>query len=254
MMTSKHCDLLIDYFNKQLTPEQEKEYKAHLAECADCQEELAELRQLTDELPYSSEAVEPPAGMKERVLSNVLNEKEPVEKTEEKVMPLPTERKTSRPGRKKWLKPAMAALLTVSLIGNGAAAIYISTQNDEHHPESDSTVNLENVQAMKVLQPSEGFNAQATAMMVNQNDGVNLILQANDLPQLKGEETYQVWVIDDGTPYRAGNFVPDSDGAGNVFHVIDYQGKHNWDTLAITKEPNAHSEKPHGKILMSSPL
>ncbi|GAA0614645.1 hypothetical protein GCM10009001_34900 [Virgibacillus siamensis] len=253
-MTSKHCDQLIDYFNKQLTPEQEKEYEAHLAECADCQEELTELQQLTNELPYSSEPVEPPAGMKQRVLSNVLNEAKPVEKARENITPLPSKRKTLPPNRNKWLKPAMVALLTVSLVGNGAAAVYISTQNNEQEPEPDNTINLENVQAMMALQPSEGFNGQATAMMVNQNDGLNLILQANDLPQLEGKETYQVWVLDEGKPYRAGNFAPDHDGSGSVFHVIDYQGEHNWDTIAITKEPDAHSQKPHGDILMSSPL
>lgn len=254
MMTSKQCELLIDYFNKQLTPEQEKEYEAHVAKCADCQEELAELQQLTDELPYSSEPIEPPAGMKERILSNILNEESPAEETKEKVAPLSPERKPSQPRRNKWLKPAMAALLTVSLIGNGAAALYISTQNDQQDTEPDNTVNLEDVQAMKSLQPSDGFSAQATAMMINQQDELNLILQANDLPQLQGKETYQVWVIDEGKPYRAGNFVPDNDGAGSVFHVIDYNGEHNWDTIAITKEPNANSKKPHGEILMSSPL
>ncbi|WP_174612977.1 anti-sigma factor [Virgibacillus ihumii] len=253
-MTSKHCDLLIDYFNKQLTPEQEKEYEEHLAECADCQEELTELQQLTNELPYSSEPIEPPDGMKQRVLSNVLKEEETPANTEENVTPLPTKYDTPKHGRNKWLKPAMAALLTISLVGNGAAAIYISTQSNEQEPNPDNTINLENVQAMMALQASEGFNGQATAMMVNQNDGLNLILQANDLPQLEGKETYQVWVLDDGKPYRAGNFVPDNDGSGSVFHAIDYKGEHNWDTIAVTKEPNANSQKPHGEILLSSPL
>ncbi|ASK61279.1 hypothetical protein CFK37_03330 [Virgibacillus phasianinus] len=262
-MMSNTCDLLLDYFNNQLTKEQEEEFELHLLECEECQEELAELQQLTEDLPYSSEAIDPPSGMKQRVLSNVINgtntpetEPEPEKQEQEKVTSINEWNEPSRSKKKSWYKPLIAAVLTLSLIGNGAALIYLS--NDEEtspttKPE-ETEPSLDTIQKMLSLSPSEGVNAEATAMMIEQNNKTNLVIQASDLPELEGEETYQVWVLEDGKPYRAGTFVSNANGNGAVSYLMNYQGKHQFDTIAITKEPNANSQKPKGDILLSSPI
>lgn len=253
---SKQCDVLVDYFNNQLTNEQLEEFEAHLLECEDCQEELAELQHLTDDLPYSSEAVEPPKDMKNRVLSNILEKEETDETPKENVVPIPEKWIEPTKKRSRWYKPLIAAVLTISLVGNGAALIYITNNDSESGAptEPERELSLDAIENIKSLKPSEGINAQATAMMIEQNDQTNLVVQADDLPQLEGEETYQVWVLEDGKPYRAGSFLSNQDGAGNVSHVIDHKGEHTWDTIAITKEPDATSQTPKGDILLSSPL
>lgn len=129
-MMSKNCDLLLDYFNGQLTKEQQEEYELHLLECEECQEELAELQQLTEDLPYSSEAIDPPSGMKERVLANIVNGTDTAEPEDEQetepVTPINEWREPRKRKKKGWYKPLMAAVLTLSLVGNGAALIYFS--------------------------------------------------------------------------------------------------------------------------------
>ncbi|WP_188456963.1 anti-sigma factor [Virgibacillus oceani] len=257
-MTKNSCDVLLDYFNDQLTCEERKEFEAHLQICKDCQDELKELQELTADLPYSSEPIEPSAGMRERVLSNVLqaeNSDMAMEGTEAEKNKTSNERVTEIiPGKKvnKWYKPLVAAVLVLSLIGNGAAIIYIN--QDEDVADSGSETIRDTIQRMEELQPSEGVSAQATAMMIEQNKNTNLVVQASDLPPLEGEETYQVWVVEDGKPYRAGTFVPNNNGLGAVSYVINYEGNHKWDTIAITKEPTANSKTPQGNILLSSPL
>ncbi|WP_010529379.1 anti-sigma factor [Lentibacillus jeotgali] len=255
-MTANHCDRLLDYFNDQLTDEQKAEFEAHLLECEDCRMELAELEQLTEVLPYSSEPVDPPSGMKERVLSNVIGEKADDVHEEENVVPVPESRNEPAKKRRGWYKPLMAAVLTLSLVGNGAAVIYITNneQTTEPAPEPEGGVSLDTLETMRTLQPSEGVNAQATAMMISQNDQTNLVVQANGLEELEGEETYQVWVLEGEQPYRAGTFVPNEDGDGGVSYVMDYEGEQNFDTIAITKEPDANSQTPQGDILLSSSL
>lgn len=252
---SKQCDLLLDYFNDQLTKEQQEEFELHLLECEDCQAELAELQQLTEDLPYSSDPIEPPKDMKKRVLANIVKDNSDSE-SKENVVPIPE--KWNEPTKKHagWYKPLIAAVLTISLIGNGAALVYITNEDpgSESTTKPEGEISIDTIENMQSLQPSEGINAQATAVMFEQNENTNLVVKANDLPQLKGEETYQVWVLENGKPYRAGTFLSNQDGTGGVSYVIKYEGEHTWDTIAITKEPDANSKKPKGEILLSSPL
>lgn len=264
-MTSKTCDLLLDYFNNQLTKEQQKEFELHLLECKDCQEELEELQQLTEDLPYSSEAIDPPSGMKKRILSNIVNgtntsvpAEMPVTETEEdnQVTSINEWREPRKTKKKRWYKPLIAAVLTISLIGNGVALVYLSDgfKAEEPTTEPNEETSLDTIQKTLSLSPSKGIDSKATAMMIEQNSKTNLVIQANDLPPLEGKETYQVWVLEDGEPYRAGTFVSNEKGNGAVSYIMNYEGKHNFDTIAITKEPNANSKKPKGEILLSSPI
>lgn len=266
-MMSKTCDLLLDYFNGQLTSEQQEEFELHLLECEECQEELVELQQLTADLPYSSEAIDPPSGMKERVLSNIINgtnNSEPVDeqdagKTEEdsRVTPINEWREPRKNKKKGWYRPLIAAVLTLSLVGNGAALIYFTDDEpDETEPtvKPENETSLDTIQKMLSLKPSEGIKSEAVAMMIEQNNKTNLVVQASDLPPLEGDETYQVWVLEEGKPYRAGTFVSNEKGNGAVSYIMNFEGKHNFDTIAITKEPNANSQKPKGEILLSSSI
>lgn len=261
-MMSKDCDLLLDYFNDNLTAEEREKFELHLLECTECQEALEELQQLTEDLPYSSDPVEPPSGMKERVLSQIISETndspEPEDKQGEgKLIPThDTDNEPKRNGKKGWYKPLIAAVLTASLIGNAVAVIYFSGEKEGPdqtvQPEPENS--LDTIEKELALSPSEGVSAEATAMIINQNNDINLIVQASDLPVLKGEETYQVWVLEDGEPYRAGTFVTNIDGNGATSYVMNYEGTHDFDTIAITKEPNGESQEPKGDILLSSPI
>ncbi|RIU89069.1 anti-sigma factor [Oceanobacillus picturae] len=263
---AKQCERLIDYFNNQLTEREREEFELHLMECASCQEELAELEELTMDLPLGVDIVEPPEGMKARVLSNVTNGNSDMEDAQSsdktpKVTDI-KDKKDIPPLKKKksWYKPLIAATLTLSLVGNGMALIYLNQEepdsaepSEPSEPEQEE-VTLDTLSQKHTLQPSEGVSAQATALMIEQNNNINLVIQAEDLPPLSGEEAYQVWVLEDGKPYRAGTFVSSEDGSGAVSYVMDYGEEYNFDTIAITKEPNANSQQPQGDILLSSPL
>jgi hypothetical protein len=266
MRMAKQCERLIDYFNNQLTEKEREEFEIHLMECASCQEELAELEELTMDLPFGVDAVEPPEGMKDRVLSNITNGNSVKDNAQSsnktpKVTDI-NDKKDMPPLKKKksWYKPLIAATLTLSLVGNGMALIYLNQEEPDSAGPTEPTepeqeeVSLDTLSQKHALQPSEGVSAQATALMIEQNNNINLVIQAEDLPPLSGEEAYQVWVLEDGKPYRAGTFVSSEDGSGAVSYVMDYGEEYNFDTIAITKEPNANSQQPQGDILLSSPL
>ncbi|WP_270179162.1 anti-sigma factor domain-containing protein [Alkalihalobacillus sp. CinArs1] len=242
-----NCDQLLDYFNGTLTDEEKKTFEAHLESCSDCREELQELEDLTSDLPYLSTPEEPPSGMKERVLQNVFESaSDDVEEvdTEETRSNVTHMNETKR--SPKWLAPALAAALFLSLAGN--AYTYITDEGATSETEVSSL--LKAVQ----LEPSGASTSKGAAALVSDNGKTNLVVQADDLEGVEEDQVYQVWLLEGEKPYRAGSFVPGENGKGAVSFEINYEGDHDWTTVAITLEPNAKSKTPKGEIVMSSDL
>ena len=130
-MDRQICNQLVDYFNEQLSEVEKHAFEKHLETCEECALELAEWQSLTDDLPYVSASINPPEGMKERILSNVFEEEVTKEVTpvtpivkNDKVTPI----KKNRPF--KWL-PAVAAALMLSVGANIFLASIIKNQQDD---------------------------------------------------------------------------------------------------------------------------
>ncbi|MYL54500.1 hypothetical protein GLW08_14285 [Pontibacillus yanchengensis] len=254
----EQCDQLIDYFNGLLSEEEEREFENHLMSCENCQEEWMELNELTEDLPYAAEPVKPPEGMKDRVLAGVFAEEQPNETEREAPVSFEDAKEkkeaayaspytqSESPKRKRWLAPALAAALFLSLAGN----LYTILQEEEP-PDTITTDGIDQVLQSVQL---EGTGS-ATASIVEQKDTNTLVVNANKLANLQGEQVYQVWLIKEGKPYRAGSFVPNQNGDGAVTYSLDkLQNKGKWDQIAISKEPDATSETPQGEVILSSKL
>lgn len=261
------CEQLIDYFNGQLNAEEEKAFEKHLEECSDCKEELEELREATADLPFSVEPVEPPSEMKERVLAGVFaSTEEPEETTAEDTQTVtpaanPTNlnerkqekeqasRNTQKQRRtvKPWMVTTLAAALLLSLIGN----VYTFMSDPDQPAAIPDTETIDEV--LTTVQMSGEQSGNATAAILKQKDDLTLLVNADQLEGLEGDEVYQVWLLEGETPYRAGSFVTNEKGEGAVaFSLQKLQNKNNWDAIAISKEPNANSETPQGNIVLSS--
>lgn len=243
------CDLTIDYFNGQLTTEEQEAFERHLESCADCQQELAEWQSLSEDLPYVSELVEPPIGMKERVLGSILGEDSPTQPvvTPTPVIPMeskkPRKRSTSR-----WL-PLVAAALVLSLVGNTYLGYMVQDQQQALVTQSET---VDQLVALVNLQPLEG-DSTGTASIVRNGDTIQVVVQASSLPELSNEEVYQVWLIDEEGPDRAGTFTSTgTDGA--VVYTLPAGEDFSWSQIAVSHEPNKDSETPLGQVLMASAI
>ncbi len=243
------CDLTIDYFNGQLTTEEQEAFERHLESCADCQQELAEWQALSEDLPYVSELMEPPVGMKERVLGSILGEDSPAQPvvTPTPVIPMeskkPRKRSTSR-----WL-PLVAAALVLSLVGNAYLGWMVQDQQQTLVTQSET---VDQLVALVNLQPLEG-DSTGTASIVRNGDTIQVVVQASSLPELSNEEVYQVWLIDEEGPDRAGTFTSTgTDGA--VVYTLPAGQDFSWDQIAVSHEPNKDSETPLGQVLMASAI
>ena len=240
MMTNMDCDRLVDYLNGTLSANEIQQFEKHMETCTECQE----IVEATGELPYLADPVEPPAGMKARVLSNVFEE-EPVRDTpaalNPAMSPIPLRKKKSK-ALQMW-KPLIAAVLLASLLGNAYAFMQLSDQQ---------AVQETAIQSIE-LQPNETFSGTATAAMIEEEGSLNLVVQADQLAELNATQVYQVWLIKDGEPIPAGAFSPNPNGEGASYYQLE-NNSDEWDTIAITLEPEAGNELPEGEVVLSSEI
>lgn len=238
MMTNMDCDHLVDYLNGTLSADEIQLFEQHLKTCTECQEII----EATGELPYLADPIEPPADMKARILSNVFEEKpeqdNPPAALDPAMSPIPLHRKKSKPNI--W-KPLIAAVFLASLLGNAYAFLQLSDQDDA--PETA----IESIE----LQPNEAFAGTATAAMIEEEGSLNLVVQADQLAELDASQVYQVWLIKDDQPIPAGAFSPNPNGEGASYYQLDADST-EWDTIAITLEPQAGNELPEGEIVLSA--
>ncbi|MFD2923287.1 anti-sigma factor [Halobacillus naozhouensis] len=274
-MMRNECEKVIDYFNDQLTEIEQNEFEKHLETCDECREELAELRALTEDLAFASEPVNPPEGMKDRVLDAVFAEESndssggdsdqtddyqdssvvAFEPRKDKDSPEPEE--LAQKNKKPWLMRGLAAALILSIAGNLYAVMNeqeSAAPGPVEDPDTQEPDTSTDEIATKVQLQGE-TDAQATASLIQQEDGKLLTLQADALQKLEGEEVYQVWLIEGKKPYRAGTFVANENGEGAVAYAMEQlpEGT-NWDAVAISKEPDATSQTPQGEVILQAEL
>ncbi|WP_172251922.1 anti-sigma factor [Saccharibacillus deserti] len=94
-------------------------------------------------------------------------------------------------------------------------------------------------------------DAFGMASMIRDENGMRLVVQAENMPSLSGSEAYQIWLIKDGQPpQNAGTFMSDS-GSGGLSLAIEPD---DYDTVAITLEPDAEGKQPRGRMVMAAQL
>lgn len=269
-MTANHCDRLIDYFNNALTPEETNLFEEHLKTCTTCQAELKEWQLLTDDLPFLSEPVSPPEGMKARILGSILsnsgttelpsNEKQFElnrietlnEDTPDNGIQLSEPLNESQAPHKlhvpkrSWMIYTLAACLVLSLISNVLLFSSTRTQTPQAAQEQPAFI------LDQVAFTAKDQNMSADATIIKKNHSYSLIIQATHLKPLTGSKVYKAWLIKNGKPYPAGTFQANKNGEGVLSYPIDKMDS-NWDAVAISIEPNATSPTPH-TVIMSGKL
>ncbi|VXC48202.1 conserved hypothetical protein [Bacillus sp. 349Y] len=239
-MTQHQCDHILDYYNGHFSELEKAAFEKHLASCSECQELLNELEQISGYLPYSSEPVEPPTDLEDRVFARILNE------SEEKQEPAAAPRQKRR---WPWIFPSIAAALALSIIGNA----YLFTQlEDQKRVVEEATI--DEVVEYAELAPVSG-QGMGTASIIKQGKQTSMVVQASDLAKLSDKEVYQVWLIKDEKPERAGTFVPSGDGKGSVIFKFNEEfTEKDWDQVAVSLEPDANSELPQGEIVLAADI
>ena len=94
---------------------------------------------------------------------------------------------------------------------------------------------------------------QAQGQLIVDPNSESAVLVIAGLHQLEAGKTYQVWLIDGGTPVSAGLLTVDENGQG-VFIVSSEAAIGSFNALGISIEPEGGSPQPTGDIVVLSEL
>jgi anti-sigma-K factor RskA len=268
MTTSDHEELrsrLGAFVLGALSPAEEAEVRAHVAVCDECAAEVRALRPVVDALAWSVEPVEPPAAVRQRILSSTA--------------PAATRstRATSIPAIPvlPWLAAAASLVLAAAL------GVYASQLRGRVQ-----TLEQELREAILQVRAGERQTAQARLVATNAQRQLSviaapdvaqvalkgqavapqasaralwsrsrgLLLAASNLPELPPGRTYQFWVISGKTPISDG-WTFKTDASGDVTTMFATPVTLPAPTaMAVSIEPEGGSPSPMGAIYLVGPL
>ncbi len=179
-------DLTAAYALDALDPEDARQYEAHLARCERCRDELASLSEAAGALAYATEAPQPPAELRARILQQARRERPNVVSL-----------------RPRWAVPAAAAaaVAACAAIGLGIWATSLSSKLDRR----DTALARQEQVARILAQPGSRTIAFSRGTLVVSGSG-KAALVLHNLKQADPGRTYEAWVADHGAPRPAGLF------------------------------------------------
>ncbi len=225
-----------------LGDEERERVAAHVAGCAACRQDIADLQIAADVLPQGVEPLEPPPELRQRIMAVVRSEAELLDAAGAAADRPPTATSRRRWWRASWsIRPGVAALGAAAILAAGVVTgALVSGADDGPAPST--------VQAR--LTPAAGAGASAT-LAVQPDGGGRLAVRgmANPAPG----RVYQVWVQP-----AAGAPIPT-----DALFTVSRAGTASVDVpgglaearaVLVTSEPRGGSRVPSGAPVIVAPL
>jgi hypothetical protein len=220
-MTCPSREDLVAYSLGALDPDEARSIDAHAPACERCTRELEALAPAVAVLGESVEQLEPPATLRENVLSVVREE------ASRKAVGTRDER---RGVRRFVLRPA-AGLAALAVAGAGVAGYLI---HDEGDGGGGETV------------PVTAQRGVGGTLAVGD---LSSMLTVHGMPPVPKGEVYQVWVEEDSSVRPSSNFIPDPDG--NAMTGVDGHLSSGMKVM-VTKESGPGHQTPTMPVLLTA--
>jgi anti-sigma-K factor RskA len=218
-------DLIAPYVLGAVSPEEEREIRAHILSCEECTKEAESFAMVTKDLPLTADRAPLPAGFVDRVVARVHDARPALGR------PAALNRS---PWYRRWTSfgALAAAGLLIVLVFAGVALV------NEHNDLQQK----QKVLAVLLHHQNDGINlqgpAEAVGKIVPTSNGSMFVAAGMHKPP--NAHTYQLWLIKNGTPISAGTFSVKDD-----FAVLESsRSLAGVDGAAITIEPVGGSEHP----------
>ena len=202
-MEAKECDNLLFYLIGELPEPQAKSFKSHLKDCQSCLQELDELQDTWISLSYDREDKEAPKSLKVDVMSHIF------EKQEQSKSSLSRFLTKSKNSLRKFVTPlkagVMIGVVLVFLVGLGWDGIHQNSIISYQKPITSQEPDL--IKHILTLQSKNSSGkASGVVYIVDEGKSTRLIMHVNHIPELKGKEVYQAWLLYDGGYWNCGTF------------------------------------------------
>jgi len=242
-MTREHDavrDLIASVALGAAAPHEVARVEAHAAECAVCAEELASLRAAADALAIAVPQHDPPASLKESLMSTVRAEAAERAAAREPAAVPPARRRAGR-GRRFLGMPAWPAAAAIAAIVAAALVIGLVVATSGDSGDGGATTI-----AMNGGPAAPGV----TGRVLYVPDEGTAVVDLGDLPPLDPGDAYQLWIVRDGMPTSADLFESSGPAAARAVAT----GLRSSDALAVTAQPATSRAAPEGPILMEVAL
>ena len=264
-----------EYVMGSLTPEETQEFETHLQDCPDCREEVAQMRQLTEQLSSGVAAVPPPS-LRTSVLAAIAETPQsdapstaqrsvsanddgrhlsdvslPRASTESASVgagsrvSIPTQ-STQSPessnvvplrSRMNRVTALLAAAAVFAALGFGGWALQSRDTARDATAQTEQIAKLLTAEDVRTVSASFANGGSGTVVLSKAQDAA--ILVAADLPRLGSGKVYQAWTIK-GEPASGGTFESTDDET--VLELPDSALEAS--NVAVTVEPEGGSKQP----------
>ncbi len=253
-------ELLPFYALDALTEEEKELVDVYLAEHPEAREQIRDMESAAAALPFGIAAVEPPAHVKEALMTRVA-----ADAKARSAAPVVGARRGWRVEnlfRSLSLAAAAIAILWAVVLNAQVARLrdeivalnerlaaqseslqQIHSNLPQTHPSNVITVSLQGTE----VQP------QVQGQLIADPNGQSAVLVLAGLPPLEAGRTYQVWLINGGAPVSAGLLSVNENGQA-VFIVASESEIGSFQALGISIEPEGGSLQPTGDIVVLSDL
>jgi anti-sigma-K factor RskA len=214
-----------------LDDEEVLEVSKHLEACPACQAELRGFSSLTDHLALAAPQVDPPAGLKRRILAGVAGAR-----------PAPTK---AKPAGWLRLRPVWGLAGLVLVVALAAGNVWQWTLLNQAQRRAGAT------EFQAVAMAATGSVQGASGVLVLDKEGRYGTLVVDNLPDLEKTQQYQLWLIDAGGERTDGGvFSVYSSGYAVVWIHVE-QPLNSFASFGVTVEPYGGSPLPTGEKVLA---
>lgn len=181
-----------------VTEEERRAFERHLADCATCRDDVAQMREAAAQLTWTATA-EPPAAVRDSILSTIA--------TTRQLPPLTPSRQRQSSVLRRVVLAAAAAVVVVVGIGVGATQPW-----KDDAPAVPLTATERVLEASDAQRISLVLGDGARATVIRSVSQARAVLVTEDMPAAPDGKVYVVWLQDDeGAMVPAGAMPPGTD-------------------------------------------
>ena len=225
-------DLKEAYVLQALPEEEHREMEGYLALHPELKPELEELGSLASILALSPAEHNPSPRLRKRLMRTVESEA------------------ANEPSERGSVLQRLREFLSVQRLALGAAAVALVALFGWNVLLQSEVQDLQGrLEDRQTFAMQGSGTASSTQARVVELDRRQAIVLADDMPSIPEGETFQIWVIEDGTPKPAGTFEPGDTVAAPITDSL-----RGAQTVAITVEPDGGSQQPTSDPVLQTNL